>query len=173
MTGTRTWRRSLLLALPIGALLLAGCTAQAPETAGSGSGSGTAATDDLHAWSVKYAGCMQDEGIDYPDPSPDPNAAMPALNIDELGGMDVFTAADEVCRGKVGDPPPPTGPDGKPLTEKDMREDLLELTRCLREQGVDIDDPSDDRGLMLDETVTAEALEACGMSGVPASSSAE
>lgn len=165
MTRTQTWSRSLLLALPVAALLLSGCSATAPKGDAAGSGGGTDSTADIQSWSVKYAGCMQDEGIDYPDPAPDSNGMMEALNIDELGGMDVFAAADETCRGKIGDPPPPTGPDGKPLTEEDMRKSTLELTECLREQGVDVEDPTEGSGLTLDETIPEEAMEACGLAG--------
>lgn len=163
MTRTQAWSRSLLLALPVAALLLSGCSAKAPEGDAAGTGGDTESAADIQTWSVKYAGCMQDEGIDYPDPVPDSNGMMEALDIDALGGMDVFAAADETCRGKIGDPPPPTGPDGKPLTEEDMRESTLELTKCLREQGVDIEDPAEGGGLTLDETIPEEAMEACGL----------
>lgn len=165
MTHTRTWNRGLLLALPIAALLLSGCTAGGADAADSGADP-KSGSDDSHSWQVKYAGCMQDEGIDYPEPSQDPNAAMPAFDIEALGGMDAFSAADETCRGKIGDPPAPTGADGKPLSNEEMRKEALELTTCLREQGVDIEDPTGEGGIALDNTVPSEALEACGLSGL-------
>lgn len=164
-------RRLALIALPAAALLLAGCSSAAagPDTgkAGGESNTGTGA-DDFQAWHVKYAECMQGEGIDYPTPSADPNAASEAINIDELGGMDVFEAANKTCEAKVGQPPAPTGPDGKPITEEAMREQMLKTTQCLREHGADVEDPQPGVGLSITEEISPEALEACGISGVPA-----
>ncbi|GAA1590103.1 hypothetical protein [Leucobacter aridicollis] len=167
-------RRLALIALPAAALLLAGCSSATPGAGGADSsaeGSGTSASggaDDFQSWHVKYAECMQGEGIDYPTPSADPNAVSEAINIDELGGMDVFEAANTACEAKVGQPPAPTGPDGKPMTEESMREETLKLTQCLREQGVDIEDPAPGTGLAIPMDMPSEALEACGISGVPA-----
>lgn len=161
MTHTRSKTLGALLALPVAALLLAGCSAPgtSPEPGGP-------EQEDFHSWSVKYASCMQDEGLDYPDPSADPNAAMEVLDIDALGGMDAFSAADEVCRGKIGDPPAPLGEDGKPITDEEMRQDALKLTKCLRDQGVEMEDPSPDGGIAIDDSMSPEALEACGISGL-------
>ncbi|GAA1327172.1 hypothetical protein ACFSWE_00230 [Leucobacter albus] len=157
-------RRLALLTLPVAALLLAGCSAPGAQEDPAESGGGSAET--LHSWSVKYAKCMQDEGIAYPDPPADENGAMQALNIDELGGMEVFEAADEVCQGKIGAPPAPTGADGKPMTEESMRKETLELTRCLREQGIDVEDPAEGLGLTLTDDIPEEAFEACGLGGM-------
>lgn len=171
MNNQMSFRRLALIALPVAALLLAGCssTAAGPDAgkAGGESSTGTGA-DDFQTWHVKYAECMQGEGIDYPTPSPDPNAASEALNIDELGGMEVFEAANKVCEAKVGQPPAPTGPDGKPITEEAMREQMLKTTQCLREHGADVEDPQPGVGLTLTDEISPEALEACGISGVPA-----
>ena len=168
-------RRIALIALPTAALLLAGCTSSAPAAGGldsgkskTGSSAAGAGPEDFQTWHVKYAECMQGEGIDYPTPSSDPNAAAEALNIDELGGMDVFEAANKTCEAKVGQPPAPVGPDGKPMTEEAMREETLKLTQCLREHGADVEDPQPGVGLTLTEEISPEALEACGISGVPA-----
>ena len=168
-------RRLALIALPAAALLLAGCSGVSPgsdDSGSGGSGSGSsgesAGADDFHSWHVKYAECMQGEGIDYPTPSADPNAASEVIDIDKLGGTEVFEAANAACEAKVGQPPAPAGPDGKPMTEEAMREQTLELTRCLRDQGVDIEDPAPGTGLAIPMDITPEALEACGISGVPA-----
>lgn len=165
--GRRSTSRSrlALLTIPIAALLLAGCSA--PGAQEEEDNASAASTETLHSWSVKYAKCMQDEGIAYPDPPAEENGAMEALNIDELGGMDVFEAADKVCQDKIGAPPAPKGPDGKPMTDESMRKETLELTRCLREQGVDIADPGEGEGLTLSSEIPEEAFEACGISGVP------
>ncbi|GAA2842048.1 hypothetical protein FB468_2107 [Leucobacter komagatae] len=171
MNHQMSFRRLTLIALPVAALLLAGCSSTTAEPdsgkAGGESSTGTGA-DDFQAWHVKYAECMQGEGIDYPTPSADPNAASEALNIDELGGMEVFEAANKVCEAKVGQPPAPTGPDGKPMTEEAMREEMLKTTQCLREHGADVEDPQPGVGLTLTDEISPEALEACGISGVPA-----
>lgn len=164
MTITTQARRGLLLALPIAALLLSGCTSASPDPEASNSDSPSG--DPMQTWLVNYAGCMQDEGIDYPDPDPNPNAAASAIDIDAMGGFEAYSAADETCRGKVGDPPAPTGSDGKPLSDEEMREQALELAKCLREQGVEVEDPAADGSFTFDQTMPQEALAACGISGL-------
>ena len=161
----QTLRRTLALsALPLAALLLAGCTAAGP-TAGPAAGTDT---DDLHAWGVKYASCMQAEGIDYPTPHADPDAPMEALDIEALGGMEAFTAADALCAERVGAPPAPTGPDGQPVSDEEMRDAALELTTCLREQGAEVEDPTADGGISIPQDISNAALEACGLSAIGA-----
>lgn len=165
MTTPRTLRGLALITLPLAALLLSGCAGQQPEPEAAGAGQ----QDDMHSWLVKHAECMQGEGIDYPTPNADPNAAMQAIDIEELGGIDVFEAADKTCMGKIGEPPAPTDADGNPMTEEDMMEQTLKLTTCLREQGVDVADPTPGGGITIPEGAPDAAFEACGMGGVPAS----
>lgn len=162
--GQRAIRRFALISVPLAALLLAGCsTAQpGPEEASSGSGS----QDDLQSWMVKYAECMQGEGLDYPTPNPDPNGMSEAIDVEAIGGMELFEAADKTCTAKIGAAPAPKGPDGKPMSEEDMMAEALKLTTCLREQGADVPDPTPGGGISLSDDIPEAAFEACGM-GMP------
>ncbi|QYM74726.1 hypothetical protein [Leucobacter luti] len=169
MTYTTQFRRSVLLALPVAALLLSGCTAAGGGTDSAANKSEQQTDQTAEAWHVKYAGCMQDEGLDYPEPDPNANGMVAAIDIEALGGMDAFSAADKTCRGKIGDPPQPTGEDGKPISDEQMRKDSLEVTECLREQGIDVEDPGTTGGITIDESMSTEALEACGLSGMATS----
>lgn len=115
---------------------------------------------------VKYAECMQGEGLDYPTPNADPNGASEAIDVEAIGGMELFEAADKTCTGKLGPAPAPTGPDGKPMSEEEMMAEALKLTTCLREQGVDVADPTPGGGISLSDDIPESAFEACGL-GMP------
>ncbi|QIK61973.1 hypothetical protein G7068_01180 [Leucobacter viscericola] len=121
---------------------------------------------DLQAWSISYSACMQEEGIKYPDPPSDPSQGAAALDIESLGGMDAFSAADGVCRGKLGDPPMAKGPKRNMPNEEEMFKNNLELAKCLREQGVDVEDPT--RGSMLDlpQGISPDLFEKCGSGSI-------
>lgn len=160
----RITRRVALVALPLAAFLFTGCSAAQPEPKAADTGN----QEEFQSWMVKYAECMQGEGLDYPTPSADPTSASETIDIDAMGGMEIFEAADKTCMKKVGEPPAPLGPDGKEMSEEDMMEEMLKLTTCLREQGVDVPDPTPGGGISIPIDAPESAFEACGMAGVPA-----
>jgi hypothetical protein len=81
--------------------------------------------------------------------------------------------ATEACLEKLGPSPVGSGSSGSsggPDAEE-MRENLLDLAACLREQGYDVEDPAPGEGLGMPGGITEEALKECDMdvtSGVPA-----
>lgn len=167
MKKTQLFRRiAAMTAVP---LLLVGMAACSTSSGESDESSGASVTEaDMQAWSMKYATCMQDQGLDFPDPPKDPNASAQAFDIDAMGGMDVFEAADKTCRGKLGEPP--MTEEMKKMMEdpQAMQEQTLKLAKCLRDQGYDVEDPTPGSGLALDSEISPEAFEACGLGGVKA-----
>lgn len=162
MKINRSSRLAALIALPLLVTALAGCAAAA-----DGNGETEAPTSssdgDLQTWSIAYSSCMRDEGLDYPEPPSDPSAGMPALNIEALGGMDAFNAADEVCRTKLGEPPLPAGTGDTIPDDEETYKRSLKLAQCLRDQGVEVADPAPGSLLSMPPEVSPETLEACGL----------
>ena len=100
-------------------------------------------------------GIMRDEGIDFPDPAVAADGSVSlippggAANLNFNPNDPAVRAAGEVCSPLLeGASFLPTG-DGD-LTE--VRDNLLAFAECLREQGVDVDDPTFGNGF------TAEAI---------------
>ncbi|MDI6023371.1 hypothetical protein QBL02_07415 [Leucobacter sp. UT-8R-CII-1-4] len=162
MKKTQLFRRiAVLTAAPLLLVAMAACS---PSSGESEESSGASVTEaDMQAWSMKYATCMQEQGIDYPDPPKDPNASMQAFNIDEMGGIEVFEAADKTCRGKLGEPPMTDEMKKMMENPEAMQEQSLKLAKCLRDQGYDVKDPTPGGGLTLDSEISPEAFEACGL----------
>ena len=111
------------------------------------------ATDEELA--LAFASCMRDEGIDFPDPTVAADGSVSlippggAANLNFNPNDPAVRAAGEVCSPLLeGASCLPTG-DGN-LTE--VRDNLLAFAECLREQGVDVDDPTFGNGF------TAEAI---------------
>lgn len=154
-------RVAALAAVPMLLVGMAACSTSSSEEEQSAGSSVTEA--DMQAWSMKYATCMQEQGIDFPDPPKDPNASMQAFNIDEMGGIEAFEAADKVCRGKLGEPPMTDEMKKMMDNPEAMQEQSLQLAKCLRDQGYDVEDPTPGSGLALDSEISQEAFEACGL----------
>ncbi|MBB6174770.1 hypothetical protein HNR23_004830 [Nocardiopsis mwathae] len=143
-----------------GALLLGGCAQlgfgdDAPDTSeDSASGSAGGGTE---ADGVKFAQCMRDNGVDVPDPKGD--GMMPALPV-EGDDEDAVKNALEKCEDLM-----PMPEDDRP--EEEIFQDNLEMAKCLRENGIDVEDPKKGEGLAIDlgggdEKKMEEAMKACG-----------
>lgn len=120
----------------------------------------------------EFADCMRDEGVDWPDP-----VVAADGSIDLLGGTPLIDlpvedaqAAAEVCGSIIaGASFLPNGGQG---LDTETRDDLLEFTQCLRDNGVAVDDPDFDafdgggQGNPLgdfdpNDPANADAIEAC------------
>ena len=147
-----------------------------PGDGESGDGeSNSGETVDEEAAALAFATCMRDEGMDFPDPTVGADGsvtfARPGVGGGDGGGFatdPAFGDAVEVCRTLIEG----AGflPDAAEATE---REDMmLDVARCLRENGVDVPDP-DVAALGAggggpfgpdfdpDDPATAEAIDAC------------
>lgn len=112
----------------------------------SGGASASSATEEEQA--LEFVRCMRDNGIDMADPTVNADGSVNLVRPggepgDGQGPSEDVRAGFEVCGALVeGASFLPTGSD---LT--DVEDQLLELAQCLREQGLDVDDPDLSDGL--------------------------
>ncbi|MDF2732453.1 MAG: hypothetical protein K0S92_1086 [Desertimonas sp.] len=125
---------------------------------GSDNTASTAPLDPEEA-QLAFAECMREHGIDMPDPGADGGIQIMATPETE----DEMNAAMEDCQPLLANARGAIEMD--PEQEAEMREQLLEFTECMRDQGIDLPDPvfSDDGGF----SVQAEAGEGGGATGGP------
>ncbi|MEU8524497.1 MULTISPECIES: hypothetical protein [Streptomyces] len=146
-TRTRTRTPALLAALPLAALALAltACTS-GEEGTGSASANGGSKGPTSNAaapgqsrdeMNVKYAQCLRKQGLDVADPKPGQGIG---LSIDG-SNREKADKALEACRS-FAPPAPADQNDGKD------RKAMLDLARCMRENGVaDFADPKEGQGI--------------------------
>lgn len=97
--------------------------------------------------------CLRDQGVDVEDP--DPNQQGIRLNLGELGlDNPEGKAALEACRDLL----PGGGPGGGQMDAEGI-EAMREFTQCLRDNGIDMPDPSSDGSLTLPPGVDPESSE--------------
>jgi hypothetical protein len=108
---------------------------------------------------LAFAECMREHGVDLPDPGAEGGIAIEVTPETE----DEMNAAMEECQPLLENARGAIEPD--PEQEAEMREQVLEFTECMREQGIDMPDPvfSDDGGF----TVQAEPGEGGGAESGP------
>jgi hypothetical protein len=93
---------------------------------------------------LDYAECMRDHGIDMPDPEISSDGSGGIL-VQQDGGSgmnpdsDKFQQADQACQSILEDTM--AEPEVDPEQEAQMREQLLEFAQCMRDHGVDMEDP--------------------------------
>jgi hypothetical protein len=124
-----------------------------------GAGGSDPKPDETQQLMLKYAQCMRDNGVELPDP-----VAGKAGSLYEGVDQDspAFRSADAVCapilQGIVDDRKADSG---------ENQDEMLALAECLREHGVDVQDPVPGAekpfGDSLDRTdpAVAQAIEAC------------
>ncbi|MCC6832360.1 MAG: hypothetical protein IT200_13520 [Thermoleophilia bacterium] len=169
------------------ALVAAGCggddaqgVARAEDAAASTTGTtgtSTVSQADRDEALLKFAKCMREQGVDYPDPQPDENGNLRPQRPDATGTGDraEFQTAQEACRQYLEAARPQLTDE-----QRQEREDqLLAFSKCMREEGVeDFPDPSADTGpgafrdaIDPDDPATQKALETCqervGGFGIP------
>ena len=109
------------------------------ENEAAGSGTETAAQTDeqkMRDAQVKFAECMRDQGIDFPDPGADGGVR---IQVGPDSGIDPqeFEAASKECEEFREDIRPQMS-EGE---QAEFKERALEHARCMREQGIDFPDP--------------------------------
>jgi hypothetical protein len=149
--------RAVLPVISVMILALAACGDDSNE------GSGGKDQNQNQETLLKYAKCMRDNGVQVPDPAGDKPSSI-YDGVDQNSAA--FKAADKVCspllKGIV---------EGRKNDQGDTdaeQQKLLTLAKCLRQHGVDVQDPVPGAekpfGQSLDRTdpATAKALAACG-----------
>jgi hypothetical protein len=110
-------------------------------------GSATATTRrDPQQAALDFAKCMRGQGIDMPDPEVDDEGRV----TQRVGGPGrkapdpkKFEAAQKACGGLAG------GGDGPAQIDPKARDAMLAYARCMRSHGIDLPDPTGDKGLLL------------------------
>lgn len=130
----------------------AGTGAQAADGVASGSNGESASAeavaapvDDEQA-AMEFASCMRDEGVDdFPDPTVGADGSVD-FGVGQGGGGNAAGLFDDPDFQNAADACTPLLegasflPDDADLTE--LQDNLLELAECLREEGLDVDDPN-------------------------------
>ena len=159
-TTSATRRRSALGVIASAGLLFAACggddggdsaTPDVVEGAAEPGGDDSSGGDDTNdatdeELALEFAGCMRDEGVDWPDPSTNADGS-----IDLLGGQgleaigdgtgrfdEATTVALETCGPIVEGASFLPGADELDEETQDL---LLEFAQCLRDEGLDVADP--------------------------------
>lgn len=117
-------------------LLLTGCGVLGGDDAAAPDASAEKSMDEAM---LDFAACMRDAGFDMPDPDPDGGMiALPAIEDPD----DEMLAAMEECEALL--PVDENAPSDEERFEEDLR-----LAECLRENGVEVEDPEPGMGLAL------------------------
>jgi hypothetical protein len=147
-TRRTTMRATTLAALTAtAALALAGCGAGE-----GGGGDGAAATagqaGDPQEAALRFARCMREQGIDFPDPTTGPNGMTrikPPTGADE--GDPRMEKARKACAKHLAQGAPQEVSDQE---RAEMQRAGLRFARCMREQGVEFPDPGADGQVLVD-----------------------
>ncbi len=142
-------KRYLAVASLALALLIGACGDGDPKTTGVATADGSRTTttakgaaktkSDPQSASLAYVKCLRANGVDMPDPDPNgmiqiaPGGAGPGQ--DEMQSLDGKCKAErEALQGSMGEP------------DKDFQDKALKMSRCMREQGIDMPDPKMENG---------------------------
>jgi len=138
---------------------------------------------------LEFARCMREHGVDMPDPDTSGGsgvvtfkaggAASAGTKLDADTGT--FQEAHEACKDLMGD----VGPmNMSPEQQQEMQDQALAFSRCMREHGVNMPDPTfgsegqmmmtigDDNGIDPTDPKFEEAQQACGSAFGPAGAKA-
>jgi len=135
-------------------LALAGCSSAGPSgAAGSppaASAQNGSSGNAQFEWELKYVHCLQEQGIDIADPDP-------VTGIEEYAHNDALTAASKICGDRVGSPPQKSS-----ASDEQLYQGQLTVAKCLRDNGVDVDDPIRGEAMRMPEgEVDPNAIAKC------------
>ena len=86
---------------------------------------------------LAFAACMRENGADFPDPDPDGgfDNLIGSINPSDPKFQDALTACNDLR---------PAGSPQDRTFDADAQAQILQLTKCMRENGIDLPDPSFD-----------------------------
>ncbi|MCK2241398.1 MULTISPECIES: hypothetical protein [unclassified Crossiella] len=123
---------------------------------------------DPKAAMLKFASCMRENGVDFPDPDPESGGmarAIPAEGLDK-NKMD---KASEACKKYL----PKSNYDPNDPKEKDRR---AKMNQCLRDKGIEVKEAEGGNGATIDfggdKEKAEKIMKECGM-GMAGAGSAE
>jgi hypothetical protein len=117
-----------LMAVAVTSLALAACGGD------EGSGGGKSNREEMEEYALRNAECLRQHGIDVPDPKPGQGLLMDNRDVNQAE----FERAQRACEKKLGKPPVPELSEQQ---QREFREAALKFARCMRAQGIDMDDP--------------------------------
>ena len=118
----------------------------------------TASQAAVLQWRLDYANCMRSHGIEVKDP--EPNGAVAASGPEDETPQ--RQAAEDACRRELGAPPVQSGGD----TVTNVRQEQLDLAKCLRDKGISVDDPAPGDSVVVPENLSDDITKACGVDSV-------
>lgn len=124
------------------------------STAAAGpSGGSVASSDEQFQWELRFTKCLRENGVQVADP--DPVKGAPDVTHDAT-----YRAASRTCVAKIGDPPTVTANKGR---QAEYLPYQLKAARCLRANGIDIPDPTEERPFFIpaEVEVSDEVLNKC------------
>jgi hypothetical protein len=132
-------------------LLLTGCEALGEDAPADGAEEEVSREEAM----VDFAACMRDKGFDMPDPQGEGGAiSLPAMAPDDEEAMEAMAECEELLPVDENAP-----------SEEEMFESNLRMAECLRENGIDVEDPERGEGLALpiepDDDEHMAAVTAC------------
>jgi hypothetical protein len=133
--------RFAVLTLPLAAasLALGACGGGDPDaTAGPGDQRAEAREAMLD-----FAKCMREHGVNMPDPQPGERGGIKIAGPDFGADKATMNRAEEACRKILERVRPP---ELSAEQEQEFKDRALEFARCMREQGIDMPDPTFGQG---------------------------
>ncbi|WP_331770201.1 hypothetical protein OG948_41685 (plasmid) [Embleya sp. NBC_00888] len=162
--GRRAWsgRACTAAAIAVIAMTATGCVGGGGDGSRGNSGPGASTgPGDVRSAAVYFGTCMRERGYDLKDPEFD-DQGLPRIDEQGKRGEPQYEKARQECRKPLDAAVQAQGVQGKNSA------DLLPFTRCMREHGVDLPDPTPEQGnaLRLDkQTMSSPAwttsLDAC------------
>ncbi|GAA5060108.1 hypothetical protein HNP84_004968 [Thermocatellispora tengchongensis] len=142
-----TFRRAALLVGALPLLALAGCGGEPAEVGvasvtGERGSAGATATPSPSGSSdpYKFAQCMREHGIDMEDPDSSGRIKITYKGGDRKKMEEAQRACGKYLQG---------GGIGKGRPDAKAQDQLLKFVRCMREQGIDMEDPKTDGGALM------------------------
>jgi hypothetical protein len=129
-------------------------------------GTGEEASEDPEEAMEQFSECMQEHGVDFPDPAAPGDEPQGVVITIEPGDEDNMQEAQEACdylmenvRNNI---------ELDPEQQAEMQAEMLEFTECMRDQGIDMPDPefSADGGMAV--TMSAGSAPENAAGGPPA-----
>ncbi|MFZ4896343.1 hypothetical protein ACL9RL_18010 [Plantibacter sp. Mn2098] len=157
LTSSRSAHR-LFVAVSAAVLVapLSGCSTASGPTKSAEPHSAQAADD----WQLKFAACMRDQGIDYPDPAP--GGGESGSFSGDASDFQTTQDARDKCTQELGPMPEPKGP---MIRADDISAAEKKTAKCLRDNGVDVADPRSGESIKLPADAPQEIIKQCLRAG--------
>ncbi|GLY42873.1 hypothetical protein Amsp01_088960 [Amycolatopsis sp. NBRC 101858] len=156
-TETLAAAAALLLLALLGAC---GATSDTPTSSNSPASTGKPAFHSFDEFQLAFASCMREQGVNMRDPSGG------VQELDGGGDKAAFTEAAKKCRAKLGTPPPAPQGTGAAKSDEQLLADQLKIAQCLREHGVNVQDPTASSPVVIPPNTPDDVQKTCAPNGI-------